>query len=150
MEAVKSFKKRKYTARLMAGFMKTWWEPTVLWTHENQGVKHRTSMKKLRFLVIQEQSGLWALLKHNRDTYQITRCREIITLTFLGRVYAAVEIITKVGRVWSSRWTWSWIGLLLLTVTDFSTACAVVIFRVKENDVRGNYWCILRNLLGLF
>ena len=50
MEAVKSFKKRKYryTAKLTAGFMKTWWEPIVLWTNENQGVQHRTSMKKKR------------------------------------------------------------------------------------------------------
>ena len=64
-------------------------------------------MKKLRFLVVQEQRGHWALLEHNPDTYQVTRCREIITLTFLGRVYA-------------------------------------------RNRVRGDYWCILRNSLGLF
>ena len=97
MEAVKSFKKRKYTARLTASFLKTWWEPTVLWTHENQGVKHRTSMKKLRFLVGQEQRGHWAQLEHNPDTYQVTRCREIIiiTLTFLGRVYATKEIMSE-------------------------------------------------------
>ena len=31
----------------------------------------------------------------------------------------------KVGWVWSSGWTQSWIGLLLLTVTDVSTTCAV-------------------------
>ena len=66
MEAVKSFKKRKYTARVTASFMKTWWEPTVLWTHENQGVEHRSSMKKLRFPVVQEQRGQWALLKHTK------------------------------------------------------------------------------------
>ena len=36
-----------------------------------------------------------------------------------------------VGWVWSSGWTQSWIGLLLLTVTDVSTTFAVVFFRVK-------------------
>ena len=41
------------------------------------------------------------------------------------------EVISKVGWVWSSGWTLSWIGLLLLTVTDVSTTAAVVIFRVK-------------------
>ena len=40
-------------------------------------------------------------------------------------------VISKVGWVWSSGWTQSWIGLLLLTVTDVSTTCGVVIFRVK-------------------
>ena len=33
----------------------------------------------------------------------------------------------SVGWVWSSEWSYSWIGLLLLTVTDVSTTCAVVI-----------------------
>ena len=35
-----------------------------------------------------------------------------------------IIIISKVGWVWSSR-----IGLLLLTVTDVSTTCAVVIYQ---------------------
>ena len=52
-------------------------------------------MKTLRFPVVQEQSGHWALLKLNPDTYQVTRCREIITLTFLGRVYATIEIMSE-------------------------------------------------------
>ena len=39
-----------------------------------------------------------------------------------------IIIISKVGWVWSSR-----IGLLLLTVTDVSTTCAVVIFRVFDS-----------------
>ena len=41
----------------------------------------------------------------------------------------------KVGWVWSSWWTLSWIGLLLLTVTDISTTCALVIFRVKVSCI---------------
>ena len=36
----------------------------------------------------------------------------------------------KIGWVLSSGWTQSWISLLLLTVTDVSTTCAVVTFRV--------------------
>ena len=40
-------------------------------------------------------------------------------------------VISKVGWVWSCGWTQSWVGLLLLlTVTDVSKTCAVVIFRV--------------------
>ena len=41
----------------------------------------------------------------------------------------------KVGWVWSSGWTWSWIGLLLLTVSEVSTTCAVVIFIVKVSCI---------------
>ena len=41
-------------------------------------------------------------------------------------------VISKVGWVWSSRWTYSWIGLFLLTVTDVLTTWVVVIFRVKN------------------
>ena len=106
MEAVKSFKKRKYTARLTAGFMESWWEPTVLWTHENQGVQHRTSIKKKGFLVGQEQRGHWALLEHNLDTYQVTCCREILSLTFLGRVYATIEIMSEeiIGAFSETHW----------------------------------------------
>ena len=37
----------------------------------------------------------------------------------------------KVGWAWLSGWTWSWIGLLLLTVTDVSKTFAVVIFKVQ-------------------
>ena len=44
-------------------------------------------------------------------------------------------VISKVGWVWSSGWTWSWIGLLLVTVTDVSTTCAVVTFRVKVSCI---------------
>ena len=40
-----------------------------------------------------------------------------------------------IGWVWSSGWTLSWIGLLLLTVTDVSTTCAVVIVRVKVSCI---------------
>ena len=39
----------------------------------------------------------------------------------------------SVGWVWSSGWSCSWIGLLLLTVTDVLTTCAVVIFRVLSS-----------------
>ena len=46
-------------------------------------------------------------------------------------------VISKVGWVRSSGWTLSWIGLLLLTVTDVSTTYAVVIFRGKVNTHRG-------------
>ena len=41
-------------------------------------------------------------------------------------------VVSKVGWVWSSGWTQSWIGL---TVTDVSTTCAVVIFRVKVSCI---------------
>ena len=44
-------------------------------------------------------------------------------------------VISKVGWVWSSGWTKSWMGLLLLTVIDVSTACAVVICRVKVSCI---------------
>ena len=44
-------------------------------------------------------------------------------------------IIVIIGWVWSSGWMYSWIVLLLLTVTDISTTCAVVIFRVKVSCI---------------
>ena len=40
-------------------------------------------------------------------------------------------VISWAGCVWSSGWMQSWIGLLLLTVSEVSTTCAVVILRVK-------------------
>ena len=52
-------------------------------------------------------------------------------------------VISKVG------WTYSWIGLLLLTVTDVWTTCAVVIFRVKVSCITSVDGIILWLLIWL-
>ena len=57
--------------------------------------------------------------------------------------------ISKVGWVWSSGWTKSWIGLLLLTVTDVSTTFTVVILRVKVSCITSVDGVILWLLIWL-
>ena len=69
----------------------------------------------------------------------------------LGNVVKTVkglnpEVISSVVWLWSSRWTYSWIGLFFLTVTDAWTTCVVVIFSVKVSCITSvlNYnghWC---------
>ena len=68
----------------------------------------------------------------------------IITITFIIIIIIIIIIIvkglnpgviSKVGWVWSSGWTLSWIGLFLLTVTDVSSTCGVVIFGVKVSCI---------------
>ena len=68
-----------------------------------------------------------------------------ILLKFLN-----LQVISKVGWVWSSGWTKSWINQpLLLTVTDVSTTCAVVIFRVKVSCITSVDGIILWLLIRL-
>ena len=59
------------------------------------------------------------------------------------------SIYLKVVWVWSSRWTYSWIGLYLLTVTDVSMTCAVLIFRVKVSCITSVDGIILWLLIWL-
>ena len=57
-------------------------------------------------------------------------------------------VISQVGWVWSSRWTQSWIGLLL-TVTDVSTTCTVVTLSQSElYHVSWWYLTLAINLVG--
>ena len=57
--------------------------------------------------------------------------------------YLPLQRNYKKRWVWSSGWTLSCMGLLLLTVTDISTTFAEVIFRVEVS-------CITRQLMVLY
>ena len=66
------------------------------------------------------------------------KVRAVHQFVFLGvevklHLFHAVQRVSK-NSSWSG-WTWLWIGLLLLTVTDVSRTCAVVIFRVKVSCI---------------
>ena len=57
-------------------------------------------------------------------------------------------VISQVGWVWLSGWTYSWIGLLL-TVTDVSTTCTVVTLSQRElYHVSWWYLTLAINLVG--
>ena len=60
--------------------------------------------------------------------------RRLVLCMYSNPLY---QVYFVVGWVWSSRWNYSWIhvGLLLLTVTDVPTTCAVVIFWVKVSCI---------------
>ena len=65
----------------------------------------------------------------NDDDEEDVVDRVMMIMMMMMMMMIIIIIISKVGWVWSSR-----IGLLLLTVTDVSTTCAVVIFRVFDSD----------------
>ena len=93
--------------------------------------------------------GLHDALPHKRGT--TTDILNILIICDLLNFVNGLNpgVISKVGWVWSSGWTWSWIGLLLLTVTDVSTTCAVVIFRVKVSCITSVDGIILWLLIWL-
>ena len=90
-----------------------------------------STCKKIRKKLVSECALLtlipWACKTYSfgYSMWQICRAKSSLKTKIWGTRISGTILSNwrKVGWVWSSRWMQSWIGLLLLTVTDVSTTC---------------------------
>ena len=110
--------------------------PLVHWCHNvcgpvgNSGGCHQKSQQSFNSVKWLESQGAapGGFIIH---TGEYVNCIQIIG----NQEQSGIPFNTYVIILWSMIIHMSWIGLLSLTVTDISTTCAVVIFRVKVSCI---------------